>query len=94
MPILFSAVSLDREVFNTFASCDGNFEEILELVLAKVPKGDYKMTYLHGRYLLHYISENKYLYFCITDRVCIYLALLRTKLILYDFIHIEMFNCN
>lgn len=71
MPILFSAVSLEKDVLNKFASCDGNFEEILDLVLAKIPNGDYKMTYLHGRYLLHYISENKHLYFCITDKVCI-----------------------
>ncbi|CAH0717302.1 unnamed protein product, partial [Brenthis ino] len=70
MPILFSAVVFERTILNKYASCDGNFEEILELVLAKIPDKNAKMTYLHGRYLFHYIIENKQFYFCVTDKLC------------------------
>nr|XP_021193361.2 vesicle-associated membrane protein 7-like [Helicoverpa armigera] len=70
MPIVFSAVSYDRNIVANFASCDGNFTEIAECVLSKLPACDNKMTYSHGVYLLHYISEDDYLYFCITDKLC------------------------
>lgn len=68
MPILFSAVASERTILSHFASCDGNFIEIAELVLAKLPKINNKMTYSHGTYLLHYINENSHVYFCITDK--------------------------
>ncbi|KAH9640643.1 hypothetical protein HF086_000587 [Spodoptera exigua] len=70
MPIVFSAVANDRSIVSNFASCDGNFTEIAEQVLSKLPACNNKMTYSHGTYLLHYISEDDYLYFCITDKLC------------------------
>ncbi|XP_035431414.2 uncharacterized protein LOC118263491 [Spodoptera frugiperda] len=70
MPIVFSAVASDRNIVSNFASCDGNFTEIAEQVLSKLPACNNKMTYSHGTYLLHYISEDDYLYFCITDKLC------------------------
>ncbi|CAH0629002.1 unnamed protein product [Chrysodeixis includens] len=69
MPILFSAVACDSALIANFASCDGNFLEIAEQVLPKLPASN-KMTYSHGIYLLHYIAEDNYTYFCITDRLC------------------------
>ena len=69
MPIVFSAIASNRNLVWNFASCDGNFTEITEQVLAKLPPCDSKMTYSHGVYLLHYIAEDNYLYFCITDKV-------------------------
>ncbi|KAM3968013.1 vesicle-associated membrane protein 7 [Aphomia sociella] len=70
MPILFSAVACDKNLISKFASCDGNFTEILEEVLTKIPCRNDKMTYSHGHYLLHYIVQDKYFYFCITDKTC------------------------
>ncbi|CAB3256652.1 unnamed protein product [Arctia plantaginis] len=70
MPILFSAVACERTILSHFASCDGNFMDIAELVLAKLPQCNNKMTYSHGTYLLHHIIENNYFYFCITDKLC------------------------
>ncbi|KAJ8726893.1 hypothetical protein PYW08_015290 [Mythimna loreyi] len=70
MPIVFSAVASDRNIVSNFASCDGNFTEIAEQVLSKLPPCNNKMTYSHGTYLLHYIAEDDYLYFCITDKLC------------------------
>ncbi|XP_047545548.1 vesicle-associated membrane protein 7-like [Vanessa atalanta] len=70
MSILFSAVAYKKKVFNKYASCDGNFEEILDEVLVKISERNNKMTYYHGRYLFHFILEDEYFYFCITDKLC------------------------
>lgn len=71
MSILFSSVAYQKTIFNKYASCDGNFEEILDEVLLKIPRGNHKMTYYHGRYLFHYILVDEYFYFCVTDKVCV-----------------------
>ncbi|CAF4955202.1 unnamed protein product [Pieris macdunnoughi] len=70
MPILFSAVVCHKVVVEQFATCDGNFGEIVELVMRKIPERNDKMTYSFGRFLLHYINEDGSFYFCITDRSC------------------------
>ncbi|XP_050677105.1 vesicle-associated membrane protein 7-like [Leptidea sinapis] len=70
MPILFSAFACDRVIVNKFASCEGNFDEIVETMLIKLPQNNRKMTYSHGKYLLHYIVEDRLFYFCVTDRTC------------------------
>lgn len=72
MPILFSAVAYQRTVLNKYATCDGNFIEIVEEVLRKIPNSNNKMTYSHGKYLLHYVIDSEYFFFCVTDRVCIW----------------------
>lgn len=69
MPILFSAVAQEEDILSNFASCDGNFMEIMHQVISKIPTRDHKMTYFHGPYLIHYIVKNLHLYFCITDKV-------------------------
>lgn len=69
MPILFSAVAYTRHVLAKYACCDGNFTEIVDEVLSKIPSEDHKMTYSHGHYLLHYIVDDHHFYFCITDKV-------------------------
>lgn len=69
MPILFSVVAKEQNMLANFASCDGNFIEISQQVLSKIPSSIDKMTYYHGPYLIHYILEDKHLYLCITDKV-------------------------
>ncbi|XP_049865403.1 vesicle-associated membrane protein 7-like [Pectinophora gossypiella] len=70
MPILFSAVAYKKKFLSKYASCDGNFMEIAEEVLTKLPPTNQKMTYSHGRYLFHFIAERDHFYFCITDKIC------------------------
>ncbi|CAK1551676.1 unnamed protein product [Leptosia nina] len=67
MPILFSVVARGTVVLAKYATCAGNFTEVTEQILSKIPPHDNKLTYSHGNYLFHYISENKLVYFCITD---------------------------
>ncbi|KAH9640645.1 hypothetical protein HF086_000589 [Spodoptera exigua] len=67
MPILYSVVARGTVLLAKYASCAGNFTEVTEQLLSKIPPHDDKLTYSHGNFLFHYIAENKLVYFCITD---------------------------
>ena len=69
MPLLYSVISRGATVLAKNASCAGNFEEVTEQILAKIPPTDGKMTYSQGPYLFHYICEDSIIYMCITDDV-------------------------
>lgn len=67
MPILFSVVARGTTVLSKYASCAGNFTEVTEQILGKIPPENSKLTYSHGSYLFHYICEDRIIYLCITD---------------------------
>lgn len=69
MPILYSVVCRGNTVLSKYASCAGNFSEVTEQIISKIPAHNDKLTYSHGNYLFHYISENRIIYLCITDDV-------------------------
>jgi len=68
MRILYCVISRQNTVLAKYASCVGNFSEISDLVISKIPPGDGKMTYSHDNYLYHYISEHNIIYLCITEK--------------------------
>ena len=49
MPILFGLVARGPAILAKYASCAGNFTEVIEQVLAKIPPENNKLTYSHGR---------------------------------------------
>nr|CAH7723831.1 unnamed protein product [Callosobruchus chinensis] len=67
MPILYSVVSRGSTILAKYASCAGNFTEVTEQIISKIPPHNDKLTYSHGNYLFHYVSENGIIYMCITD---------------------------
>lgn len=67
MPILYSVVSRGATVLAKYATCAGNFAEVTEQIISKIPPHNDKLTYSHGNYLFHYICENRLIYMCITD---------------------------
>lgn len=67
MPILFGVVSRGTSILAKYASCAGNFTEVTDQILAKIAPENGKLTYSHGNYLFHYISEDRIIYLCITD---------------------------
>lgn len=69
MPLLYSVVARGSMVLAKCATCAGNFEEVTEQILAKIPPQNDKMTYSQGPYLFHYIYEDQIVYMCITDDV-------------------------
>ncbi|KAF6036728.1 VAMP7 [Bugula neritina] len=67
MPILFSTVSRGVTILAKNATCTGNFLEVTEQVLGKIKSPTEKLTYAHGKYLFHYVSEDGIVFLCITD---------------------------
>ncbi|XP_059490316.1 vesicle-associated membrane protein 7 [Neocloeon triangulifer] len=67
MPILYSVVARGITVLAKYASCPGNFSEVTEQIISKIPPEDSKLTYSHGSFLFHYICEDRIIYMCITD---------------------------
>ena len=43
-------VARGTTVLAKYATCAGNFIEVVEQVIAKIPPGNNKLTYSHGRY--------------------------------------------
>lgn len=52
MPILYSVVARGTTVLAKFASCAGNFAEVTEQILSRIPPENSKLTYTQGRYVL------------------------------------------
>lgn len=69
MPLLYSVVARGTTVLAKYATCTGNFEDVTEHILAKIPPNNDKLTYSQGPYLFHYICEDRIIYMCISDDV-------------------------
>jgi len=67
MPILFTVIAHGTNILAKYATCVGNFAEVTEQILAKIPAENTKLTYSHMSYLFHYVKENNIVYLCITD---------------------------
>jgi len=65
--LLCCVISRGTTVLARYAQCAGNFNEICELVLAKIPPGDGKMSYSHGEFFYHYTSKNGIITLVISD---------------------------
>lgn len=49
MAILFAVVARGTTILAKHAWCGGNFLEVTEQILAKIPSENNKLTYSHGR---------------------------------------------
>ncbi|XP_029324478.1 vesicle-associated membrane protein 7-like [Mus caroli] len=67
LAILFAVVARGTTILAKHAWCGGNFLEVTEQILAKIPSENNKLTYSHGNYLFHYICQDRIVYLCITD---------------------------
>nr|CAB3267592.1 vesicle-associated membrane protein 7-like [Phallusia mammillata] len=67
MAILYSVIARGQTVLAKYASCAGNFQEVAEQILAKIPSDDAKLTYSHGNFLFHYVCEDRIVYMAITE---------------------------
>ena len=69
MPILYTVIARGSMILTKYAACVGNFSEVTEQILNKIPSENSKLTYSHSNYLFHYIKEDGIVYLCITDDV-------------------------
>lgn len=70
MPLLYSVVARGTTVLARYATCAGNFAEVTEQILSKIPPGESgRLTYSHASYLFHYVAGAGIVFMCITDDV-------------------------
>lgn len=89
MPILYSVVARGTTVLAKYASCPGNFTEVTDQILTKIPPENGKLSLSHGSYLFHYIWEDRIIYMCITDDVSLSFSAVVCK-ILYVATHFKL----
>jgi len=65
--MLFAVVARGATILAKYACCVGNFDEVVDNIISKIPPETNKLTYTHGEYLFHYITSYKITYLCITD---------------------------
>uniref|UniRef100_A0A672KZ55 AP-3 complex subunit delta-1 n=1 Tax=Sinocyclocheilus grahami TaxID=75366 RepID=A0A672KZ55_SINGR len=59
MAVLFAVVARGSTVLAKHACFSGNFLEVTEQILAKIPSENNRLTYSHGSYLFHYICHER-----------------------------------
>jgi len=67
MPILYTVIARGTTILSKYAACVGNFSEVTEQILNKIPAENSKLTYSHNNFLFHYVKEDGIVYLCITD---------------------------
>jgi len=65
-PLLYALIARGTTILARQAACSGNFSEVTEQVLSKIPPEDNKKTYSHLEFYFHYICENRIVYMLIT----------------------------
>ncbi|XP_068232946.1 vesicle-associated membrane protein 7-like isoform X2 [Palaemon carinicauda] len=68
MPLLYAVIARGSTVLSRYAMCAGNFAEVSEQILSKIPPRETgRLTYSHESYLFHYVAQDGIIYLCITD---------------------------
>ncbi|KAJ1935445.1 hypothetical protein FBU59_005384 [Linderina macrospora] len=65
--IIYALVARGPVILAEHSNTTGNFQQITQVILDKIPPNDSKLTYVYDRYLFHYISENGLVYLCMAD---------------------------
>ncbi|KAJ2224282.1 hypothetical protein IWW45_008129, partial [Coemansia sp. RSA 485] len=65
--IIYALVARRSVILSEHSNTTGNFQQITQAILEKIPPNDSKLTYVYDRYLFHYISENGIVYLCMSD---------------------------
>eukprot|EP01134_Creolimax_fragrantissima_P006973 CFRG6973T1 len=67
MPIIYATVSRGPVVLAEHTTSSGNFTQITQIILDKIPPHNAKMSYIYDRYLFHYIVQDGYTYLCMAN---------------------------
>lgn len=70
MPIFYSVISRGTTVLAKKAAYAGNFAEFTEQFIKFIPSINQKLTFVHGKFLIHFNCEDHVIYMCITDAEC------------------------
>ncbi|KAJ1965273.1 hypothetical protein GGI12_000877 [Dipsacomyces acuminosporus] len=65
--IIYALVARGPVILAEHSNTTGNFQQVTQAILEKIPPNDSKLTYVYDRYLFHYISEGGIVYLCMAD---------------------------
>ncbi|KAJ2357282.1 hypothetical protein H4S02_012575, partial [Coemansia sp. RSA 2611] len=65
--IIYALVAREQAILAEHSATTGNFQQVTQAILAKIPPNDSKLTYVYDRYLFHYISDGGIVYLCMAD---------------------------
>ncbi|CAG8538452.1 4752_t:CDS:2 [Diversispora eburnea] len=73
MSLIYGLVARGSVILTEFTSSSGNFAQVTQAILEKIPPNNSKLTYVYDRqdksflYLFHYICEDGLTYMCMAD---------------------------
>eukprot|EP01135_Chromosphaera_perkinsii_P002689 Nk52_evm57s226 gene=Nk52_evmTU57s226 len=68
MNIIYGVVAYKNTVLAEHAAASGNFTEVTQCILDKIPsEGPSRMSYVYDRYLFHYIVDDGIVYLCMAE---------------------------
>jgi vesicle-associated membrane protein 7 len=67
MSIIYGLVARGSVILAEHTSSSGNFTQVTQAILEKIPPNNSKLTYVYDRYLFHYICEDGLTYMCMAD---------------------------
>ncbi|CAG8438704.1 2505_t:CDS:2 [Funneliformis mosseae] len=67
MSLIYGLVARGPVILAEYTSSSGNFTQVTQAILEKIPPNNSKLTYVYDRYLFHYICEDGLTYMCMAD---------------------------
>ncbi|CAI2182429.1 3431_t:CDS:2 [Funneliformis geosporum] len=67
MSLIYGLVARGSVILAEYTSSSGNFTQVTQAILEKIPPNNSKLTYVYDRYLFHYICEDGLTYMCMAD---------------------------
>ncbi|RHZ63262.1 hypothetical protein Glove_330g35 [Diversispora epigaea] len=67
MSLIYGLVARGSVILAEYTNSSGNFTQVTQAILEKIPPNNSKLTYVYDRYLFHYICEDGLTYMCMAD---------------------------
>jgi len=67
MSLIYGLVARGSVILAEHTNSSGNFTQVTQAILEKIPPNNSKLTYVYDRYLFHYICEDGLTYMCMAD---------------------------
>ncbi|CDH58873.1 vesicle-associated membrane protein 714 [Lichtheimia corymbifera JMRC:FSU:9682] len=67
MSLIYAVVANGATVLTEHTNSNGNFGQVTQAILEKIPPTNSKLTYVYGSHLFHYICEDGLTYMCMAD---------------------------
>ncbi|KAI9320113.1 synaptobrevin domain-containing protein [Dichotomocladium elegans] len=67
MSLIYAVVAHEAVILAEHSNSSGNFGQVTQAILEKIPPNNSKLTYVYDSYLFHYICEDGITYMCMGD---------------------------